>query len=101
MNNFHTELIQGIERGYILIYDNNNINKFNIRDRTIKGIRMYKEGDKKEVRRFKNFSDAFENFDTIGQTCSSKEYNIDFAKDEYELNGFINKTNIFWITFKV
>ncbi len=101
MLKFHNLLVQGIIDNDILIYDNNNINKFNINSRKIKGIRMYKEKDKKEVRRFKNFNDAFNNFTTISQSCDIDEYNIDFAKDKFELNGFVNETNIFWITFKV
>ena len=62
---------------------------------------MYKEGQSKEVRRFKNFNDAFDNFKTISQTCGTDEYNIDFVKDKYEFNGFVNETNILWITFKI
>lgn len=101
MLKFHELLVQGIIDKNILIHDNNNINKLNINSRKIKGIRMYQEGDKKEVRRFKNFSDAFNNFTTISQSCDINEYNIDFARDKYESNGYINETNIFWITFKI
>lgn len=101
MLKFHELLVQGIIDKNILIHDNNNINKLNINSRKIKGIRMYQEGDKKEVRRFKNFSDAFNNFTTISQSCDINEYNIDFARDKYESNGYINETNILWITFKI
>ena len=98
---FHELLVQGISDNNILIYDNNNINKFNINTRKINTIRMYKDGQSKEVRRFKNFNDAFDNFKTVSQTCGTDEYNIDFVKDKYELNGFVNETNILWITFKI
>ena len=101
MLKFHKLLVQGIIDNNILIHDNNNFNKLNISSRKIKGIRMYQEGDKKEVRRFKNFSDAFNNFTTISQSCSINEYNIDFARDKYESNGYVNETNILWITFKI
>ena len=98
---FHELLVQGISDNNILIYDNNNINKFNINTRKINTIRMYKDGHRKAVRRFKNFNDAFDNFKTISQTCGTDEYNIDFVKDKYEFNGFVNETNILWITFKI
>lgn len=101
MLEYHKLLVKGTIDKHILIYDNNNINKFNINSRKIKGIRMYKEGDKKDVRRFKNFNDAFENFKTISQSCDINEYNIDFVKDKYESNGFVNEINILWITFKI
>ena len=98
---FHELLVQGISDNNILIYDNNNINKFNINTRKIKTIRMYKDGQSKGARRFKAFNDAFDNFTTISQTCGTDEYNIDFVKDKYEFNGFVNETNILWITFKI
>ena len=101
MLDFHKLLVQGISDKNILIYENNNINKFNINTRKIKGIRMYKDGQSKKVRRFKNFNDAFDNFKTISQTCGTDEYNIDFVKDKYEFNGFVNEPNILWITFKI
>ena len=101
MLKFHELLVQGINDNNILIHDNNNINRFSIKSRKIKGIRMYQEGEKKEARRFKNFNDAFDNFKTISQTCGTEEYNIDFVKDKYEFNGFVNETNILWITFKI
>lgn len=99
---FHSLLVKGICNGSILLYDNNNHNKFEnlIESRKVKVVRMYKEGDKKEVRRFKNFNDAFESFKTTSQTSDKTEYNVDFAKDKYEFNDFVNETNIFWITFR-
>ena len=100
MLKFHELLVQGIEEEQIKTFDRNNIGQFKIGSRKVKGIRMYQEGDKKEVRRFKNFNDAFDNFTTISQSCDINEYSIDFAKDKYELNDFVNETNIFWITFK-
>lgn len=96
----HQLLIEGIRDGCISIYDNNNSNKFNINLRSLKGVRMYKEGQKKEVRRFQNFNDAFEKLKTTSQTGDGDEYNIDFAKDTYEFNGYVNQINVWWITFK-
>ena len=122
---FHSLLVKGINDNSISIYDNNNINKFDINSRTIRDVRMYDETDilnkfnkdfnsgktkltyenylkkKKENRRFKNFSEAFNNFKTTSQSCNETEYNIDFAKDTYKLNDFINETNVLWITFKI
>ena len=98
---FHNLLVNGISCGNISVYDNNNVNKFDINLRNIKDVRMFQDGQKKEVRRFKNFNDAFENFKTTSQSCDETEYNIDFAKDQYKLNDFVNDTNIFWITFKI
>jgi hypothetical protein len=98
---FHDLLVKGIYDDKIIIHDHNNINKFDINSRILKGVRMYKEGDKTNVRRFKNFNDAFEIFKTTSQSCSITEYNIDFVKDKYEFNDFVNETDIFWITFKI
>ena len=55
---FHKLLVQGIFDNKILIHDNNNINKFDIKSR-IKTIRMYKRSDSQKARRFKNFNNAF------------------------------------------
>lgn len=100
---FHDKLVRGIESGSILIYDKNNINKFNINSREIKDVRMYDKDKNHNInsRRFKNFSEAFHNFKTISQTCDETQYNIDLAKDKYILNDFVNEINIFWITYKV
>ena len=98
---FHSLLVKGKNNGSISIFDNNNINKFDIDTRRIKDVRMYKEGDKISVRRFKNFNDAFDDFKTTSQSGNETEYNIDFAKDIYRLNEFTNDINVFWITFKV
>lgn len=98
---FHNILKQGIREKKIIINDNNNI-KFDISNREIKDVRMYdKEKHKVEVRRFKNFNEAFENFKTSSQSCNENQYNVDFAKDRYVLNEFVNETNIFWITYRV
>jgi len=101
MLKFHNLLVKGINDNSILIYDNNNINKFDIESRKIKSIRMYQEGDKKEVRRFRNFNDAFNSFEPMSQSCGINEYNVDFAKDKYEFNGYVQETNILWITFEI
>ena len=101
MLKFHKLLVQGIFDNKILLNDNNNINKFDIKSRRIKTIRMYKEGDSQKARRFKNFNNAFDNFKTVSQTCDTDEYNIDFVKDRYESGDFVNEINILWITFKI
>lgn len=119
---FHKILVEGVRNGTIILYDKNNINKFNIESRNLQNVRMFSEEDilnrykkdKKPVhsfmeyrlksiqsRRFKNFSDNFDNFKTNSQSCDITEYNIDFTKDKYKLDGFVNETNTFWITFRV
>ena len=61
---------------------------------------MYKLGDKIDVRRFKNFNEAYENYKSVSQSGNEKQYNIDLAKDEYIQGRFINPINTLWITFK-
>ena len=61
---------------------------------------MYKQGDKTDARRFKQFNDAFENFKCVSQTCDINQYNIDLAKDEYNYDGYTNNINTLWITYK-
>jgi hypothetical protein len=61
---------------------------------------MYKNGDKIDVRRFKNFNDAFENYKNVSQSGDENQYNIDLAKDEYVQDDFINSINTLWITYK-
>ena len=96
----HTIIVQGIQQNKISLLDRNNIKKFDISSRVINQVRMYKDGDKLEVRRFKNFHDAYENYINMSQTGDDKQYNIDFAKDEYIHNGFTNSINTAWITYK-
>ena len=61
---------------------------------------MYKVGDKINVRRFKNFNEAYENYKSVSQSGNEKQYNIDFVKDEYIKDEFINNINTLWVTFK-
>ena len=61
---------------------------------------MYKLGDKIDVRRFKNFCQAYENYKSVSQSGDETQYNIDLAKDEYIHNDFTNSINTMWITFK-
>lgn len=98
---FHTLLKDGINNNKIKIYDNNNVNKFDIAQHKLYSVRMYKIGDKIEVRRFKQFNDGFNNFKSVTQSSEQNEYNVDFAKDKYINNDYVNETNIFWITFKI
>ena len=96
----HNILTEGIKENKISIFDRNNIKKFDISSRTLNQVRMYKLGDKIDVRRFKNFNEAYENYKSVSQSGDENQYNIDLAKDEYKQNGFINKINTLWITFK-
>jgi hypothetical protein len=96
----HKILEEGIEQNKILIFDRNNIKKFDIKLRSINQVRMYKLGDKIDVRRFKNFNDAYENYKNVSQSGDESHYNIDLAKDEFIQNDFINKINTLWITYK-
>ena len=61
---------------------------------------MYKIGDKIDVRRFKNFNEAYENYKNVSQSGDEKQYNIDLAKDEYIQDDFTNNINTLWITYK-
>ncbi len=96
----HNILTEGIKENKISIFDRNNIKKFDISSRTINQVRMYKLGDKIDVRRFKNFNEAYENYKSVSQSGDENQYNIDLAKDEYIQNGFTNNINTLWITFK-
>lgn len=96
----HNILIKGVEENKISIIDRNNVKKFDIYSRNLHQVRMYKNGDKIDARRFKNFNDAYENYKCVSQSGDETQYTIDLAKDEYRYNGFINKTNTLWITFK-
>ena len=96
----HDILTAGIRENKISIFDRNNINKFDISSRTLNQVRMYKLGDKIDVRRFKNFSEAYENYKSVSQSGDETQYNIDIAKDEYKQDGFVNNINTLWITFK-
>ncbi len=88
----------------IELVDKNNIHKLDIlgSGRKIKNIKMYSSNDSSpESRRFKQFNHAHETYKTPSQTGNEKEYNLDFCKDRYEHNGFVNETNTGWITFKI
>jgi hypothetical protein len=98
---------RGVRDKKIELIDKNNLNKLNIKldsneSRIIKNIKMYTSNDGSPgSRRFKQFSDAHETYKTPSQTSNEKEYNLDFCKDRYVHDGFINETNVGWITFKV
>lgn len=96
----HNILTEGIKENKISIFDRNNIKKFDISSRTLNQVRMYKLGDKIDVRRFKNFNEAYENYKSVSQSGDENQYNIDLAKDKYKQDGFINNINTLWITFK-
>ena len=99
-NKFHDLLLTGIHNNSITVYDKNTI-PFNMNTRSIKTVRMYKEGENPNNRRFKNFNTAFETLKPVSQSCSNVEYNVDFAKDIYKLNDFVNEVNVLWITLKM
>jgi hypothetical protein len=96
----HSIINEGIKQNKISLFDRNNIKKFDISKRTLNQVRMYKNGDILDVRRFKNFNDAYENYKNVSQSCDETQYNIDLAKDEYIHDGYINSTNVMWITYK-
>ncbi len=96
----HDILTEGIKENKIFIFDRNNIKKFNISSMTLNQVRMYKLGDKIDVRRFRNFNEAYENYKSVSQSGEKNEYNIDLAKDEYIQDEFIHNINTLWITFK-
>lgn len=95
----HNILVEAINQNKIEIHDRNNI-KFDIESRSIKAIRVYKDGDVKESRRYQKFSNAFDNFKAEAQSGDKTNYSIDAVKDEYEYEGFINPVNVMWITFR-
>ena len=96
----HNILTEGIKENKISIFDRNNKKKFDISSMTLNQVRMYKLGDKIDVRRFKNFNEAYENYKTVSQSGHENQYNIDLAKDEYKHDEFIHNINTLWITFK-
>lgn len=96
----HNILLEGIQQNKISVFDRNNKKKFDISSRIINQVRMYKLGDKIDVRRFKNFNDAYENYKNVSQSGDENQYNIDLAKDEYIQDGFTNSINTLWITYK-
>ena len=96
----HNIIIEGIKENKIKLFDRNNIKKFDISLRTINQVRMYKLGDKIDVRRFRQFNDAYENYKNVSQSGEENQYNIDLAKDEYVYNEYINSINTLWITYK-
>ena len=97
----HKLLISGIEEGKIILEDRNNINTFNIHERELKDVRMYKKGQKIDARRFKQFNNSFDTYTSGGQSGHINEYNIDLAKDDYIDGDFINKKNVGWITYRI
>ena len=67
----------------------------------LNSVRGYIQGDSVSARRFKSFVNAFKSSkNNVGQSSKIGQYNIDFAFDDYECDGFINERNIAWITYK-
>ena len=96
----HQHLVMAYSNEQIKLDDKNNT-RFNFANRRLNGVRMYTAGQKVESRRYKQFNEAHDRFGTPAQACEADEYNIDFVKDRYEYNGFINDPRTFWITYKV
>lgn len=96
----HNIILEGVLLNKISISDRNNVKKFDISSRTINQVRMYKLGDKIDVRRFKNFNEAYENYKNVSQSGDEKQYNIDLAKDMFIQDEFVNNINTMWITYK-
>jgi len=100
-SHFHKMITDGIQNGSILLYDKNNIHKFDISSRTLHQVRMYKAGDKIEVRRFKQFHEAYDQCKSVAQQGDSTQYSIDFAKDEYKFQNYTHMARVAWITFHI
>ena len=107
---FHTMLKEGYQKGVITLEDKNNIrvfthdkkNKTKVFDdihTKIAGFRKYKMGNSLTSRRFEQFNKNFSSLKPSSQKSEPGEYNIDFAVDRYDHNGYINEVNIAWITF--
>jgi hypothetical protein len=97
----HNLLIDGIEQDNITIIDKNNIKKFDINTRQLDVCRKWKEGDRKDTRRYKKFNDNHDKHLPYGQSTEGNTYyDIDCVIDKYTHEGFTNETNIFWISYK-
>ena len=84
----------------ILINDKNKV-PFDITQMKLNSVRGYIQGDSVSARRFKSFVNAYKSSkNNVGQSSKIGQYNIDFAFDDYEYDGFINKRNIAWVTYK-
>ena len=97
---FHDIIKRNIRTGGCIVYDYNNMNRFNIKDRKIGTIRMY-DGQNDSNRRFKQFNDAFRERRSSAQECKEDEYCVDMAAVEYVNGDFTNPINIIWITFRI
>jgi hypothetical protein len=99
-NALSNKLKVGIDDGKIIMDDKNNVNKFIFSERTLKGCRVYKNGDPVSVRRFEGFNKNFNDRTPSAQAGDCDQYNIDLAKDDYITEGFTNPNNIAWITYR-
>tara|TARA_Y100000996_G_scaffold114793_1_gene85138 strand:- start:230 stop:829 length:600 start_codon:yes stop_codon:yes gene_type:complete len=94
------KLEEGVMNGKITILDNNNVNRFDFRERSLKGCKVFRNGDDPTVRRFKNFDSNFNSRTPCAQSGDCDEYSIDFAFDDCITEDFINGKNIAWITYR-
>ena len=97
---FHNMIRRSIRKRSCIVYDYNNVNKFNIKDRELGTVRMY-DGKNSNNRRFKQFNEAFSEKRPTAQKCKEDEYCVDMASIEYVNGDFKNPINIIWITFRV
>jgi hypothetical protein len=96
----HAFLVAAVAEGQIALTDRNNRKSFDISNRTLKTVRMYREGHSVDARRFKSIRAAFESYNNYAHSCDSeKQYNIDFVQDAYVLGDFVNDPLTAWITF--
>ena len=101
MSLIRTKLIYGIEAGFIELEDNNNRDKFNIYDKQLAGVRIWKEGEDKSTRRYKTFDERFTKRISYKQgKLPDNKFSLDLVKDEYVHDGYTNPKNVMWISCK-
>lgn len=95
--------VEGVKNGKVELVDKNKEHKFDLAKRKLKNFRMFtkEEQGSRANRRFKQFSDAHDKLGLSSQACKSDEYNLDFCKDRYDHDGFVNEANVAWITFRI
>tara|TARA_B100001057_G_C22807346_1_gene933994 strand:- start:250 stop:1911 length:1662 start_codon:yes stop_codon:yes gene_type:complete len=88
---------------YLEIFDRNNKTKLEdiIQNRKLNSVRIFREGNDKESRRFKQFSEAFDTFKPVAQAADKDQYNIDLTEILYEHEDFVNDVDTAWITYKL
>lgn len=100
MRDLKNKLIYGIENNFIELEDNNNRNKINIYQKDLGSVRMWKEGEAKQNRRYKTFNDRFSKRAAYKQGGDDNKFTLDLVKDEYVHDGYTNPKNVMWICCK-